>query len=286
MNSRLLLNAGLLVSVIVLTTFAFLHEETPATVRYPLSVIKPQQASQINITVKDQTIEIKKEAGQWTIKQPLQVEADEFRLQAILKLLTVSTEQQYDASGLDLKQYALQPPLATLSIDQQTFLFGNVSAVDNKRYLLTNNKLMLVDDTYFSLLSAGYKNLMRRQLLPSSASIQQITFDQFKIYMNEQAAWEVSHKDVADKTLSADAAKLFVDNWQHIQAYAVYSAHKPYKGTHFSIKTSNHVYPLILQNTGQNTVIINPELNLAYQFDITAHTALLQPDYYRNEAQD
>lgn len=284
MNARNLLNLILFITLIALISFAVLVDDTEDTVSYPVSQLTPDQVTTLEISVDEQPVQMQKTDGLWMIMQPLKIEADEFRVHAILKLLTVKTDQQYDASTLDLNKYSLQPARASLTIDQQTFLFGGVSSVDNRRYLLTNNKLMLVEDTFFPLLSSGYKNLMRRQLMPSNAHISAIELDDYKIYLNPQAAWEVSRKNIADTTLSADAVKLFVDNWQHIQAYAVYSAHKPYTGTTVTVHTADsQQYQFILQNTGENTVIINTQLELAYQFDITAHTALTMPDYYRNE---
>jgi len=269
MSKRLLLNLLLVVVLSLLIGLAFLN---------PRETVKPSVFSQLefntvdSITIehKQQRTRIKKFGDSWQITEPFLVETDEFRIQAILNILSENNATHYEITEADYKKFSLNPPLATLTLNQQQFLFGSTSPVNNQRYVLTNNKLFLVSDTHYALISSGFKNIIRRQLFPSNTKFSSIDFNNTHLSINEKGGWQSNHANQ-----SSDDIQKFITNWQHIQAFAVTDASKPYSGTRISFKTTdNQIIKRIIRQTDINTIVINPETKLVYQLDTTAFDSL------------
>ncbi|MCK4709757.1 MAG: DUF4340 domain-containing protein [Gammaproteobacteria bacterium] len=274
-STRFLLNIGLVIFLAILISIAVLSGKKDKLIP-AFSPLNINEIFSVKIMSGESNIELIKSDTKWKIIKPFDIEADDFRIDAIVNIISTKEETHYTVAKADLKKYSLDPPKATLILNQQEFLFGTTSSVNNKRYVLTNNKLFLVDDTFYPLMSSGYKNLIRRQLFDSPIKISEITSDSFHIFKNENKSWQTNKQ-----TISADNLKRFVDNWQFIQAYAVSSAIAPYIGTKVIIKTADgkNIERIISKNDFSTTVT-NPELGLSYQFDITAFDSLTQTDYF------
>lgn len=274
-SSRLLLNLGLVVFLAILISFALFNgsEEINSS---SFSSLKKADVNFIHIEHNKKSIKTSKLGDTWNIKEPIHAEADEFRIHTILSILSAADNDYYDINKTDYEKFNLDKPLATLTLNQQKFLFGSTSSVNNKRYVLTNKKLFLIDDTIYPLIASGFKNIMSRKLFPSHTNLREISFDNVRVFQNEKLSWTSK----AFMT-SSDDLKQFVDNWKHIQAYAVSNATAPYTGTKVTFKIgSNKSIELFLQKTDINTVVINPDLGLSYQFDISAFDSLKKPNYY------
>jgi len=269
MSKRLLLNLLLVVVLSLLIGLAFLN---PRETVKPLAFSKLEfnTVDSIIIEHKQQRTAIKKSGEVWQITEPFLAEADEFRIQAMLNILAESNATHYDIAEADYEKFSLNPPLATLTLNQQRFLFGSTSAVNNQRYVLTNNKLFLISDTHFALISSGFKNIIRRQLFASNTKFTAIDFDDTHLSKNDKGSWQSNHAEQ-----SPDDIQKFITNWQHIQAFAVTDASKPFNGTRVSFRTTDdQVIRRIIRQTDVNTIVINPETELVYQLDSSAFDSL------------
>lgn len=272
-SSRITLNIALILALLGLVTLAVIsaRQDQPDNLLSPLKI---NQVNSIKIEHNKTVTSLNKENNIWTIKQPLNIEADDFRVHAILNILKSGNEKPYTIDKSDLKKFSLDPALASLTLNQQEILFGTTAAVNDKRYIYTNEKLFLIEDQFYPLITAGYKNLMRRQLFPANSKINDIRFNNTHLYLKPNGSW-TSKKG----TESADDLKRYIDNWQHIQAYAVTKSSPPFTGTNITVITDTKTYQLLLTKS-DNTSIINPELGLSYQFDITAYEALINPGHF------
>lgn len=272
-SSRTLLNIGLTAILAILISIAIISSRENNT-SSALTSLQYSDIKLIEIKHNKDIISARKINQRWKITTPLEIEADKFRIDAILNLLTANSDTYYSIDESDLQKYSLSPAKASLKLNQQEFYFGTTSSINNKRYVLTQNKLFLIDDTVYPLITAGYKNIMRRQLLDSQSKIIAIKSNGFHVYKNK--SWKAD-----GQSISADDLKTFIDNWSFIQAYTVNSAIAPYTGDHIYITTAdNKVIEFIISKNEYSTNIINPMLGLSYQFDLTAFDSLTQTDYY------
>ena len=272
-SSRITLNIALILALLGLVTLAAItaRKDQPDNL---LSSLKINQVSSIKIISNDIITNLIKENNIWSIQQPFNIEADDFRVYAILNILKSGNKSSYTIDKADLKKYSLDPALASLTLNQQEILFGTTSAVNDKRYVYTNGKLFLIEDQYYPLITAGYKNLMRRQLFPANSKINDIRFDNTHLYKKPNGSWTSKNE-----TESSDDLKRYIDNWQHIQAYTVTKSSPPFTGTKITINTDTKTYHLLLTKS-ENTSVINPELGLSYQFDLSAYEALINPGHF------
>lgn len=274
-SSRFMLNIALFSLLLILVTSVLISRQQPPALS-AFSPLKPNDITSLQISYNNITTEIIKTDHHWQITKPLSIEADKFRLQAILNILNTNPSTHYQIEAKHYKKYSLQPPQAQLRLNQQSFIFGSTSAVNNKRYVLTNNKLFLIEDSFFPLFTSGYTNLMRRQLFHSRTNINEIQIANKRVFQNQQGSWQSTHH-----AISADQLKQFVDNWLHIQAYSVSRAQAPFSGTKVFIKTAdNQSMERIVSKTDFNTVVIDPQRQLSYQFDLKAYDSLTDFGFY------
>ena len=214
MQNRLLLNLFLFTVVALLAGVIFFvdHGEDKTGTLLPLP---KKDITAISMRYDDQLIELTRQKNIWQISQPIQVEADQFRIDSLLNILTEKPTQRYNLEARDLSQYQLKEPLASLIINGTQIDFGAVATIEKRRYVRVDQVLALLDDNYYPLISSGYKNLVRRYLLPTDTQIKQVKLPNDNIQKNEKGAWSST-----DTELDADTLKRFIDGWQYIQAFA------------------------------------------------------------------
>lgn len=282
MQNRLLLNLFLFAIVAILAGVIFFVDpgEDKTDTWIPLS---KKDITQISIHYGDQIIELMRKKNVWQITQPISVEADQFRIDSLLNILTEKPTQRYRLEDRDLAQYQLKEPLASLVMNDIPIDFGAVAAIEQRRYVRVGQSLALLEDHYYPLISSGYKNLVRRYLLPTDTQIKQIKLPNDNIQKNEQGAWSSTDTD-----LDADTLKRFIDGWQYIQAFAVQSLPEQLNGTTVVLDLDNPAQTIefVIEKTDYNTLVHRKDLGLSFQFALTAYDSLLDPKSHQKTETD
>jgi hypothetical protein len=159
---KLYINFGLLAAVLALSIVLWLAPE-PDTGLKPFAHINADTLSRIEISVpRLPPAQLQRRDGAWHALAPAAAELDAQRLRNLLNLLHESTEPGYEAAHLELKEFGLDPPAATLKLDEHSFQFGASEPLSRRRYVLYSGKLYLLADTHYPLLSRGIGNLLKQ----------------------------------------------------------------------------------------------------------------------------
>jgi len=219
MATRGLLNLVLVVLALVMGLIIYFEPGLePADIPQPLTtLLVADDASGIHIErVKYDPVSFIKRNGRWyLVTEKQELPASTFQLQALLRLLETSSSSHYAADTVDLAALGLDPPQATVTIDDVAILFGNTAPLDGKRYLQIDATVHLIEDRYQHLINAGWTNFVERKLLPTDKSISRLQLPDMALTFTDKDQWQLSP---GKPGVSADAIQQLLDHWDKVSA--------------------------------------------------------------------
>lgn len=223
MRKRTLSNIVLLAAAISLAIFiAITSEKEERLVLEPLGNENPRSVSRIRLELGGgEIIELRRTDSAWQLVDPIHITANDFRVNALLRVLEAPVHARIDTGEQQLAPFGLAPARARVLLDGEEILFGSTEPIHGRRYLLYNGKIALVDDTYFSHLSSSAANYVHPALLGRDPSLQSILLPDARIFQQADN-WRL---DSNDDSASDDDITRLVDAWRHAQATAV----RPYE---------------------------------------------------------
>ncbi len=99
-------------------------------------------------------LELQRRAEGWRLTVPVARAASDGRVAQLLESLRQRTHSCYPATEHEAAEFGLEPPRAELELDTITVAFGN-RASDGRRYLLSRERLCLVEDIALPMLDSG-----------------------------------------------------------------------------------------------------------------------------------
>jgi len=186
-NKRIWINIFLfvvviLLSIIILSEKDKIEEELPS-----LSTIDPNNISKIEVLRKNlETLSFSKNEDEWKIDSPLQFQANSARIKSILNILTTKSYKTFNLN--DISQFDLRSPRVILKLDKDNFSFGTTNPIDQKRYILFNETVHLIDDYLFPQLMVNAFFFVDTKLLPKNIDISSIEFPDNK-FQKDNDKW-------------------------------------------------------------------------------------------------
>lgn len=274
MLSRLLTNLILLVIVLTLAFLVYISRDMPST-DSKLTSIDKSSISQITIKHRERTIKLERIADAWRMLEPVVIEANNYRVGSLLDLLSTSSSASYDASTLDLDNYGLTSAQTSISFNQTTMIFGIDNPVNHKRYVLLNNRLHLIGDQFYPLISSQLGTLISTRLLPRDASITKIVLPEQTLELTD-SGWRSSDHDI-----DSDAVLATIDHWRNSQAFGVHDYQVRASLGHIEVSLAGEDKPLLFEITDTDPwlIIARPDLNIEYHFNLEFYDRLLRPGH-------
>ena len=226
MNSRTLANALLLLVLLGFIGFYISTKNKTLDIQR-LTSLSLIEINRIQIPRNDKTdIILHKNtsvAGEaiWHMVKPYTIKAHQFRVNTLLGLSQTPINESYNINTLRLQDYALDKPRARIIFNSSEISFGKNNPLNNKRYLKIDNKLALVNDEIYPLVSAQAATFVDLRLLPDK-QISALTLPDIKIQKTDTAHWKSASKTITNNALSADQIQTLLDNWRSAQAFAVH----------------------------------------------------------------
>jgi len=219
MSKRNLLNLILFVFVTILVTLVIFEpgKET-AIAPNTLTKLKTENIQHIRIARPNEpVIELYKNEDGWQMSQPYQQSANVFRIKSILKLLNATSLSQNSLVNLNLFEFGLKKPLATITFNNDVSIeFGHNKSLNHHRYVKIGSTLHLIPDTFYYQLAANSESFINHKLLPEKSKIQKLILPAMELEQIEDR-WNVTAKN----DFSADAINQLIDEWQLSQAYNI-----------------------------------------------------------------
>jgi len=224
MNVRTGINLLLLAAVIALALLAVF---APGQKEDEVARITPLLVADIrDITIEAANrpkIVLQRDAEGWRVRAPIDVTANEFRVQTVLRLARAQSRGGFAAEGKDLAQYGLDASAVRVKFNDTRVDFGGTEPIDGRRYVRVGARIHLVTDTYFYQVQADLPAFVSQHLLPSGAQLREVRLPQFSVRLDDDGRWLLAPTAVASehRDLSADALSRFVEAWAMAEAVQV-----------------------------------------------------------------
>lgn len=93
--------------------------------------------------------------GLWDIAEPIQGPANKQSLQQLFTLLGEPILMEYPSEGKDLKTFGLADSAISVSFNSVEYRLGNLNPVNHRRYVLLNDRILMVNEAVYELLMRG-----------------------------------------------------------------------------------------------------------------------------------
>jgi len=219
MSKRNLLNLILFVFVVLLVALAIFEPgKKTAIAPNTLTKLKTDDIQHIRITKPNEpAIELYKNEDGWQMSQPYQQSANVFRINSILKLLSAASLSQNSLADLNLFEFGLKKPSATITFNNDVSIeFGHNKSLNHHRYVKIGSTLHLIADTFYYQLAANSESFINHKLLPEKSNIKKLILPTMELEQIE-GNWSV----IPENNFSADAINQLIDEWQLSQAYNI-----------------------------------------------------------------
>jgi hypothetical protein len=220
-RARTAVNVALLGLVAALSWLALRPAQDPGTGdTLPVSAALGHSVARIAIERPGApTIVLARGDGGWLLSAPLAAPADPFRVQALLTLPSARSRSGFRATGNDLVQFGLAPPLAVLRFDALLLEVGDTEPLSGRRYLHNpaQDQVHLVEDRWFGQVFGSAAAWVDPRPLPEGATPVRIALPD-AVWRRAGAAWR---REPPDPALSADAGVTLVESWRRARALSV-----------------------------------------------------------------
>ena len=217
MNTRTLLNVTLAGVAIMLGLVVFYKPGlAPPPAPASITQLSADSITSIRVTRTERMpLTFVKTANGWQLENHGSLPASEFQLHALLGVLSARPGRSYPADALDLADAGLDPPQATLLLNDTLIYIGGTTPLDRLRYVQHDDTVYLLNDTYQHLVNADWTNFVERRLVPADAVLTGLQLPDFTLTRDEAQQWQVSPQGRDGDTTGLDA---FVQNWQAADA--------------------------------------------------------------------
>ncbi|NEX18785.1 hypothetical protein G3480_00345 [Thiorhodococcus mannitoliphagus] len=166
MKQRWLINLVLLIAVVVLAML--MRSEINAGRSVPtLTDLEAKNLYRIRIARDgDPTIVLAQDLLGWKMEEPMQVDADDARVQKLLEILDTPVIRSFPEASAALDELKLAPPRLKLQLDSEVLSFGDIDPLGQSRYVAAAGLVHLISDRFYHLLIAPPIDYVSLKLLP------------------------------------------------------------------------------------------------------------------------
>ena len=271
-RSRLILILAATVAALALLAWLKPGLKTP-DVDTPLLAQAPA-ATQLRIAPTGATAaELTRAADGWHMTAPLALRADDAAIGDLLQLLAMPADAGFPATG-DLSRYGLDRPGIRLTIEGTELDFGGTQPIDQRRYVLLDGRVHLVNPVLFYRLAQNAYDWLDKRLLPEGSEVMAIQLPQATVTRDAQGRWQIAP---ADKSFDAGALAKLAQDWQQARADNVAAIGRHAVEGEVALSLKGTAAPLRFQiyKDADSLVLARPDLGLQYQLDSADRAVLL-----------
>lgn len=284
MQSRTLLNIALFLVVVLLAVYIYdtNKKEQASSESGQLTQLSADEVTQISIHHNQRHIELRREDNKWRMLRPINITANSFRIDTLLKMLSTVSHAEYSTADLDLDKYGISDASTSISFNDITIDFGIVNPINDYRYVRINDTVHLIDDHFYPLLSSQTGTLVARELIDSDAIIDKLVLPQQTLYRDENNLWRSS-----DET-DPDAISETLHHWQHSQAFGVHNYMQRESQADISVYLAGDAESVrfYVTDTDPWLIIARPDLGIEYHFNLEFYDRLLKPGAAKESAEE
>ncbi len=217
------LNGLLFIAIIILLLISWFEPGlTPEKLSPLLTSLHPKDIHTIHLQRHQlHDIDFEKTSSHWMMQKPIPSRINPIYLDTILDITTAKSQHHFLAKDKSLTAYQLDKPLAVLRLNDMTISFGGADPLGKYRYVLINDTIHLINDSFYYSLRKPYTEYIDLSLFPAGAKIQQLQLPSLQL-IKQGKNWQLSPEQVE---VSTDTINQFIHQWEHISALKIQEYH-------------------------------------------------------------
>lgn len=261
MDKRIWVNVGLLVFIVILSAVLLLPEDVAEQELPRLSNIESNTITKIEVLRKNlDNFVFNKQGETWHMSSPQQFLANNTRINAMLHILNAESHGQLNPADVDLARFDLVDPAITVKFNDHSFQLGNTDAIDQRRYVLFNGKIHLVNDSLYAQLTTNAAFFADTKILPLDMDINAIQFPDNKIELIG-GIWRT--QKLMD--ISPEQLKRIVFSWNNAVAISVSKYAAPEAAPSIMVSSSNNrAIKFVIVASEPNLILGRKDLGIQY----------------------
>ena len=276
MNTRTLLNLTLAAVAIMLgLVITYKPGLAPPPVPETITRLAADSITRIRVTRKERMpLNFVKTASGWQLENDRVLPASDFQLHALLGVLSARPGRSYPDTALNLADAGLDPPQATLLLNDTLIYIGGTTPLDRLRYVQYGNTVYLLNDTYQHLVNADWTNFVDRSLVPADAELAGLQLPDFTLTRDDGLQWQASTTSTDGHTAGLDA---FVQHWQAADATYIRRHDGTTDGTPIILTLADNrpAVKLYLAAREPELILTRPDWGIQYYFPGNMSATLL-----------
>ncbi|MEJ2181397.1 MAG: DUF4340 domain-containing protein [Gammaproteobacteria bacterium] len=227
-----------------------------------IQTIKLSKAGQLQFSLEKRTTD---HGSYWYLTSPVEMPANVEKVKQILNLLSTNSFRQYQIKSANLAKLGLDPPGWEFALDQILIKFGKTEPIDQRRYVLLDATVHLIDDRFSQYSFGSPLMLANLDILPVDKSVAEIHLPD-KIIKRVDGQW---HSSSAGDGHTQSTLNKYIDEWRYAQAQRVALADKPDIATNATpvtiyLEKVEQPIHLTVESTDRDFVITNKDWGVRY----------------------
>ena len=217
----------------------------------------------------------------WYLTLPLKLPANPIKVDQLLALLRTNSFRQYRIKFDNLAKLGLHNPEWEIVFDSAnastTVQFGKTEPIGQKRYVLVNGTVHLINDRFSQYNFGSPLMLANLDILPVDKSVKELHLPG-KVIKKVDGQWQSSP---SGDTISQNAYKEFIDEWRYAQALRVALADKTDLSSDAQpvtviLEKADQPIHFTIEATEQDYVVTNKDWGVRYYLNSSVGEKLLQ----------
>ena len=271
------INLILFVAIICLGLLAWLDPFAPPEPEFhPLSTVNPETITKIslkraggNAFVLQKSVSAPESS--WRLREPVDLFANQLKVKQLLSLISTNSLRQYQIKSEHLAKLGLADPAWEIIFEASSggktvVSFGKTEPISQKRYVLVNNTVHLINDRVSQFNFGSPLMLANLDILPVDKSVKEVHLPD-KVIRRVDGQWQSSSP--AERSVSQSTYKEFIDEWRYAQASRVALADKnefniDAKPVTVVLEKADQPVHFMIEHSGQDYIVTNKDWGVRY----------------------
>ena len=264
MSTRTVLNV-VMVAVVAGLLLLTIYEPgiAPPAEPVPLTDLEPSAIRRLEMQRPGQPkARFEKRAGVWHMLEPYQLPANHLRIGSVPDIAQATSHARYPVAGLALDRFSLDPPNASLFLDDLRVDFGGSEQLSAMRYVRVDDTVHLITDRFYHHLLTAPANHVDHRLLGPDAEPVEILLPEHRLVLTD-GNWTVTPEI---PHMTADAPVRLVEAWRQTQAMEVTALQTEEGEQSVSVRLSGQTQPLryLVSAAEHGMVFARPDAGVQY----------------------
>ena len=270
------INIALSITVVLLVMIVIYKPGKDSADKYKLLNIDKTSINHIRLERRgEEPVEFIKQDKDWLMTSPYALGTNQITVESLLDLLDYHYHAKYNVNKVELKNYKLDKPHASIIYNKQhRFEFGSAEPLNKYRYVHFNKNLYLTEDYFHHRILGAATSFLDHALIEKDLIIEKIKLPNLSLSLND-GSWTATPEP---EKFSNDQANELADNWKHAHATDMTKYENIKSSAQVSLFFKDNPTPLIFEiiTKEDQFYLARTDINVLYKLANEKRRDLLQ----------